>query len=231
MFFAIAVLFLHLPAVPQNLISRTGDATSNTTTPVVSSDTGAISKTSDRTYVVNLNPEHEDPVLEESSADSNPQPDPRVAYAPVPLLPGPLALATGKPATLVSLPTLPLPGTSAPFLFLTPTGTDSRLIHRRLWFALGMAQHGAATFDAWSTRAAISGGQCFEADPLMRPFAGNASIYAAIQVGPALLDYLGRRMMTSRHGWARRIWWLPQALGAAEFAASGVHNLGACNSH
>jgi hypothetical protein len=63
-------------------------------------------------------------------------------------------------------------------------------------------------------------------DPLMRPFAGNASLYAAIQVGPVLLEYLGRRMMNSQHGWERRTWWVPQTLGAAMNLASGVHNLG-----
>ncbi len=36
---------------------------------------------------------------------------------------------------------------------------------------------------------------------MLRPFAGNASLYAVIQVEPGLFDYLGSRMMTSRHGW------------------------------
>jgi hypothetical protein len=72
----------------------------------------------------------------------------------------------------------------------------------------------------------ISSGQGQEQNLLLRPFAGNASLYAAIQVGPALLDYVGRRMMKSQQGWARHAWWLPQALGTAISIASGVHNMG-----
>jgi hypothetical protein len=60
---------------------------------------------------------------------------------------------------------------------------------------------------------------------LLRPFAGNASLYAVVQVGPVLFDYLGRPMMTSQHGWARRTWWIPQAVSAAVLLASGAHNL------
>ena len=35
---------------------------------------------------------------------------------------------------------------------------------------------------------------------MLRPFAANDSLYAAIQVGPLLLDYVGRRMMMSHTG-------------------------------
>ena len=61
---------------------------------------------------------------------------------------------------------------------------------------------------------------------MLKPFADNRSIYAATQVGPALLDLLGRRMMTSRSSLLRRTWWLPQVLGTAASLAGGVHNLG-----
>jgi hypothetical protein len=96
---------------------------------------------------------------------------------------------------------------------------------RRKWLALSIAQHGAATFDAWSTRQAISTGQYRELNPALRPFAGNASLYAAIQVCPLAFDYLGRRMMTSQHGWLRHTWWIPQAASAALSLGSGAHNL------
>lgn len=95
----------------------------------------------------------------------------------------------------------------------------------REWLALGFADHGAATFDAWSTRQAISTGQYQEMNPALRPFAGNASLYAAVQVGPLLFDYLGRRMMDSHRAWRRHTWWLPQALSAAVSLGSAVHNL------
>jgi hypothetical protein len=124
-----------------------------------------------------------------------------------------------------SLP-LPAPRAFVAPVHLAPEKPRSEQPSRRLWLPLTIAQHGAATFDAWSTRRVISSGQGQEQNLLLRPFAGNASLYAAIQVGPALLDYVGRRMMKSQQGWARHAWWLPQALGTAISIASGVHNMG-----
>jgi hypothetical protein len=95
---------------------------------------------------------------------------------------------------------------------------------RRTWLALSLMQHGAATFDAYSTRRAISRGSV-ENDPMMRPFAQSPGLYAAIQVGPVLLDFVSRRMQRSQNDFVRRIWWLPQSLGTATFLFSGVHNL------
>src|ERR1700683_739782 len=57
----------------------------------------------------------------------------------------------------------------------------------RMWLALSITQHGAAVLDAYSTRAAIEKG-AVEDNPMMRPFARSPAIYAAIQVGPVLLD-------------------------------------------
>ncbi len=97
---------------------------------------------------------------------------------------------------------------------------------RNLWLALGVAQLGAATFDAYTTRAAIGSGAAFEANPSLRPFAGNDSLYVAIQAGPLVVDYVAKRMMTSHYRWMRRTWWIPQAVGTAISVGSGVHNLG-----
>ncbi len=94
----------------------------------------------------------------------------------------------------------------------------------RTWLALTMVQHGAATFDAYSTRQAIGHG-AVEDDPLMRPFAHSGAIYAAIQVGPLLLDYVARRMQHSEYGMVRRMWFVPQSASTAGFLISGVHNL------
>jgi hypothetical protein len=98
--------------------------------------------------------------------------------------------------------------------------------NQRLWIGLAIASHSAATFDAWSTRHAITtaGGQ--ELNPMLRPFAGNASLYAAIQVGPTLMDYVGKKMMYSRHSWVRRMWWVPQTASFASSLFCGAHNLG-----
>jgi len=96
----------------------------------------------------------------------------------------------------------------------------------REWLSLGLAAHSVATFDAWTTRHAITTAGAQEQDPLLKPFAGNASIYAAIQVGPALMDYLGKKMMYSRHSWVRRMWWAPQSASIVTSFFCGAHNLG-----
>jgi hypothetical protein len=101
----------------------------------------------------------------------------------------------------------------------------SEKLRRRKWLALSIVQHSAATFDAWSTRQAISTGRYRELNPALRPFAGNASLYGAIQVGPLLLDCLGRRMMRSQYGLLRHTWWIPQAVSTAISLGSGAHNL------
>jgi hypothetical protein len=124
-------------------------------------------------------------------------------------------------------PDLSARGAFAAPVSLSPLQDRSKKLRPREWLALSIAQHSAATFDAWSTRHAISSGQAQELNPMLRPFAGNASLYAVVQVGPVLFDYLGRRMMTSQHGWARRTWWIPQAVSTAVLLASGAHNLSA----
>ncbi len=94
----------------------------------------------------------------------------------------------------------------------------------KLWYTFMAAGHGAAAFDAWSTRRAISGNYGTESDPFMRPFSHSNAIYAATQVSPAVMDYLGRRMMTSSHPMLRRFWWVPQVAGAGFSFGSGMHN-------
>ena len=96
---------------------------------------------------------------------------------------------------------------------------------RRKWIALALAEHGAAAFDAYTTRPAIGRG-AVEDDPLMRPFAGSPSIYVAIQVAPLAMDYAARRMQRSNNPVLRKMWWLPQSGGTAMFLFSGSHNLG-----
>jgi hypothetical protein len=100
---------------------------------------------------------------------------------------------------------------------------------RRVWWGLTVLQHGAATFDAWSTRKSLSSGNGYERNPLLKPFAGSAAIYPMIQVAPLGLDYVSQRMMRSRHGFLRKTWWLPQTLATAGFAWSGVNNLRIAN--
>ena len=151
----------------------------------------------------------------------------------------PADLATHPEAeTNAALPEAPLPlvavATPTPIAFLraskpmTVSVDQLRAENRRklmLWKGLALASSATATFDAWSTRRAITTTGAVELNPLLRPFAGNASLYAAIQVGPALMDFAGRKMMYSRHAWVRRVWWVPQTASFVSSILCGANNL------
>jgi hypothetical protein len=150
--------------------------------------------------------------------------------------------ASAQPATESSalLPEAPVPAPApamnvpAPIAFLKPVkpmtvsvaelAAENRR-NQMLWRGLFIASSGAATFDAWSTRHAITTYGAQEMNPLLKPFAGNASLYAAIQVGPLLMDYAGKKMMYSRHPWVRRMWWVPQSASFVSSLFCGAHNL------
>ena len=95
---------------------------------------------------------------------------------------------------------------------------------RNQWLALALLQHGAAAFDAYSTRQAVGHG-AVEDNPMLRPFAGSPAIYAATQVAPLLFDLMARQMQRSEYPLFRRFWWMPQTLSAGLSIFSGVHNL------
>ncbi len=106
---------------------------------------------------------------------------------------------------------------------------ENQIIHaerpsRRSWLALSLVQHGAAAFDAYTTRQSISRGNV-ELDPMMRPFAHSPGLYAAIQVGPVILDIVARKMQHSPNNFVRHMWWVPQSVSTASFIYSGAHNL------
>ena len=145
---------------------------------------------------------------------------------PVAYLPGQLELHPVTPANASSAesanPILATPAQPpAPLMLERPRMSAAQ---RRAWIGLAIAGHSAATFDAWSTRRAITHGAGEELNPTLKPFAHSGSLYVAVQASPALMDYLGRRMMTSRHRWVRRMWWVPQAAGTAVSLTAGVHN-------
>jgi hypothetical protein len=102
---------------------------------------------------------------------------------------------------------------------------------KKLWYALTIASSSAAGFDAWSTRRAISGGYGTEANPMLAPFAHSNALYVATQVSPLVLDFVGRKMMTSEYRPLRKMWFLPQTLGTAVSLFAGVHNVGVVPSH
>lgn len=95
---------------------------------------------------------------------------------------------------------------------------------RRTWLMLMAAQHGAAAFDAYTTRYAVGHG-AVEQNPLMRPFAHSDSIYAVSQITPTVLDLVSHRMMRSQNEFIRHMWWMPQTLSLGTYVFAGVHNL------
>jgi hypothetical protein len=142
----------------------------------------------------------------------------------LPLAPDPKVASYSNLAAEVIVPrSTPLPLPAGKGLFFRPYETPKR---KKLWYLLSFAGHSTAAFDAWSTRRAISSGYGSEANPLLRPFANSNAIYAATQVTPLLMDYLGHRVMFSRRNWVRRMWWVPQAAGASISLGAAIHNVG-----
>ena len=142
------------------------------------------------------------------------------AAAALPSAPEPKVKPEVEPALLLSA--------SQPFLPVRAVarrpGETPR--QRKIWYGLMAASHAGAAFDAWSTRRAVSGGYGQEANPFLKPFANSNAIYAATQVSPAFMDYLGKRMMVSQNPWIRKLWWVPQVAGTSLSFAAGAHNVG-----
>lgn len=155
-----------------------------------------------------------------------------------PAEPAPVMIASLSPAPAIPDDLAPvsstLPVLAAPDALIKPVITPVKPAKRgefpalftpRSWLVMTAVQHSAATFDAWSTRYSITSGKGHELNPLMKPFAGSGAIYGAIQLAPIATDFLGRRMMNSKHPTLRKLWWLPQAAGSAGFMLSSINNL------
>jgi hypothetical protein len=97
--------------------------------------------------------------------------------------------------------------------------------NKKIWYSLVGVNHVAAGFDAWSTRDSIQRG-ARELNPLLKPFATSNAMYAANQVVPFGMDYLGRRLMRSNNAFLRKMWWVPQTASAVCSLAAGIHNMG-----
>jgi hypothetical protein len=95
----------------------------------------------------------------------------------------------------------------------------------KMWFVLGAMEHGAATFDAWSTRRNIMEGTMHETNPMLAPFANSGAMYAAVQVAPVLFDLLSKHMLHSSRSWERKSWWVPQTASTVTSILSGAHNM------
>jgi hypothetical protein len=124
-------------------------------------------------------------------------------------------LTAGQPGAFVFEPVKPA----------THRSFESRN-QKRMWYGLAAAGHAGAAFDAWSTRRALSGNWGTEADPLMRPFAHSGTVYVATQVGPVIMDLIGKRAMNSENRWIRKFWWVPQTVGASMSFRAGINNVG-----
>ena len=203
MLWAMGAILLHFPAVPQTVVPATADRPAASTASVEEAQTAQPAE--------NL-------TLADASASEE----------TAPFQPGRLALTPAAVAAPAAASPAPFSPAIAPAMaprrpVFAGHVTDGK---KKAWLGLAIVQHSAATFDAWSTRRAITRNGAQELNPLLKPFAGNNSIYAATQIGPALLDLLGRRMMTSRHPLLRHTWWLPQVLGTAASVAGATHNLG-----
>jgi hypothetical protein len=153
-----------------------------------------------------------------------------VASAPEPKVKTDAELAAGSDAGAAAIvPAAAIePGPAVmPFAPLKPAATRSgeSPTQRKLWYALTFAGSGAAVFDAWSTRRAITQGYGVEGNPMLRPFSHSGVLYGATQVSPLLMDFIGKRMMVSHYGLVRKLWWLPQAAGSGVSVAAGVHNV------
>lgn len=139
--------------------------------------------------------------------------------APLPSAPEPKVKPEAEPASFRSA--------AQPFEPVRPIGRSGESPRqRKMWYGLMAAGHAGAAFDAWSTRRAISSGYGRESNPFLQPFAKSNALYAATQVSPAIMDLIGKRMMTSQHPLLRKIWWLPQAAGTSFSFAAGAHNVG-----
>jgi hypothetical protein len=211
MFLAIAVLLIQPQVVPQLSFSaekiphiQPSSLATNFSTDALTMSSGSTGEDSLTTAPVESN----DLVQPAAASDAAVLPD---APVPTPALSAPVKAAFIKPKNR-----------------LTVTVGELLAENRRnqfIWRGLTIATSGAATFDAWTTRRAITQSGAQELNPMLRPFAGNASLYAAIQVGPALMDLAGKKMMYSRHSWVRRMWWVPQSASFVSSIFCGAHNL------
>jgi hypothetical protein len=205
MFFAMAVLLIH----PQlgAVVPRSADKAAMDATPPASEPVN---------MVVTEEMLPLSPVSMRAAALPEPEETEVLPEAPLPLAP----VATPTPSAFI--------GVTKPTNPWTVSVAQLRAENRRkelMWRGLIIASSGAATFDAWSTRRAITNYGAQELDPLLKPFAGNASLYAAVQVGPALMDFIGRKMMYSRHSWMRNSWWVPQTASFVTSMFCGAHNV------
>jgi hypothetical protein len=177
----------------------------------------SIPQMDDTTKVVVASKENAAPAVLSATADSNSKD--AMLTASLPFAPVAKVKADPEPVSLRAA--------GQPFQPVKPVLTRPRETpkQRKMWYALTIAGSSGAAFDAWSTHRAVVGGYGQEANPFLRPFAKSNAIYAATQVSPAVMDFLGKRMMVSENPSIRKLWWVPQLLGTGMSFASAAHNV------
>lgn len=144
--------------------------------------------------------------------------------AMLPASPSPNLPSASITTTISPSPRLLTPAYVPGFQPAKKAGIVETVPSRKAWLVLSAVGHGAAAFDAYSTRQAVEAG-AVEANPFMKPFAQSDAIYPALQTSPLLLDFVGRRLQRSHNPVIRHLWWVPQSVGAAASVWAGMHNL------
>jgi hypothetical protein len=80
----------------------------------------------------------------------------------------------------------------------------------------------SAQFDAATTYQAIRSGRAYEADPLVRPFAGNASVFPVLGAFAMGINLLAAKMKKNNHP---KLGKTLQILCIGTYVASGASNL------
>ena len=217
MILAVATLLLQFQAVPAAISSGSNTATNSQTSTLALAAAASPAPAAKPIYVTSE--------TESSSSRMNVASVELVSENSKPGAVKPISFDTGQEGQTLSTIRIPESQSSKENAIERAVNSPSR----RQWIALAIIEHGAAGFDAYSTRQAVGHG-AVEQDPLMRPFAGSPAIYLATQVGPVLFDLLARHMQHSEYPLVRRVWWLPQTLSAGVSIFSGVHNLHVASS-
>ncbi|HLJ24536.1 MAG TPA: hypothetical protein VKT71_10555 [Candidatus Acidoferrales bacterium] len=214
MLLAMAVLLLH----PQ--LAATGPLTLNAKAPVTAASAAISDSAPAISAITHENSAEPDAATSAAtvSAATEPEPEAETGVA-LPDAPAPVLLALASPGSMAFIKS----GRPMTVSVAQLQAEDRR--KEMLWKGLTVASSSAAMFDAASTRHAITTYGAVELNPLLRPFAGNSSLFAAIQVAPALLDFAGKKMMYSRHTWLRRVWFVPQSASFVSSILCGAHNL------
>ena len=217
MILAVATLLLQFQAVPAAISSGSNTATNSQTSTLALAAAASLAPAAKPIYVTSE--------TESSSSRMNVASVELVSENSKPGAVKPISFDTAQEGQTLSTIRIPEAQSSKENAIERAVNSPSR----RQWVALAIIEHGAAGFDAYSTRQAVGHG-AVEQDPLMRPFAGSPAIYLATQVGPVLFDLLARHMQHSEYPLVRRVWWLPQTLSAGVSIFSGVHNLHVASS-